>query len=186
MRAGVFCFEVGLMSYPPLSDARETLKPRWYRSPMPPETFRALSRRSDAKGWMQAGGHLAVFIATGALAWVFWAQGLWVLFFIALFVHGTVASFFSGTAPHELGHGTVFQTKWLNRAFLYLFSLIGWWEPLRLCQFAYLPPPLHAAPGWGPGKTSCRCIPLSGALFCCRCSPSTSSPSPGGPSARAG
>jgi fatty acid desaturase len=50
-------------------------------------------------------------------------------FFIALFAHGTVGSFFTGTAPHELGHGTVFRTKWLNKFFLYLFSLLGWWNP---------------------------------------------------------
>ena len=36
---------------------------------------------------------------------------------------------FSGTAPHELGHGTVFRTKWLNKVFLYLFSLLSWWDP---------------------------------------------------------
>ena len=47
---------------------------------------------------------------------------------IALFFHGTVTSFFTGTAPHELGHGTVFKTKWLNKFFLYFFSLIGWWD----------------------------------------------------------
>lgn len=46
----------------------------------------------------------------------------------ALWVHGTVGScFLFGT--HELGHGTVFKTKWLNQAFLYLFSLLSWWDP---------------------------------------------------------
>jgi len=44
-------------------------------------------------------------------------------------MHGTVSSFFKGTAVHELGHGTVFETKWLNKFFLYLFSLISWWNP---------------------------------------------------------
>ena len=45
------------------------------------------------------------------------------------FIHGTISSFFKGTAVHELGHGTVFETKWLNKFFLYLFSLISWWNP---------------------------------------------------------
>ena len=93
------------MTYPPLSDVRETMNVQWYRSPMPPERFRALSRRSDAKGWMQAGGHLALFAATGLLVYATWSTGLWIAFLVALFLHGTVASFFSGTAPHELGHG---------------------------------------------------------------------------------
>ena len=30
---------------------------------------------------------------------------------------------------HELGHGTVFQTKALNKIFLYIFCLLSWWNP---------------------------------------------------------
>ena len=117
------------MAYQPLSDVRDTLKPQWYRSKMPPARFRELLKRDDRKGWAQAGGHFALFCLTGLVVYLTWAQGLWVLFFIALFAHGTVASFFRGTAVHELGHGTVFQTKRLNDVFLYLFSLISWWNP---------------------------------------------------------
>ncbi|WP_029065841.1 fatty acid desaturase [Labrenzia sp. DG1229] len=117
------------MSYQPLSKVRETLKPQWYRSKMPPARFRELSRRDDVKGWFQAGGHFALFCLTGLAVYLTWAQNLWLLFVIALFAHGTVASFFKGTAVHELGHGTVFKTKWLNDFFLYLFSLISWWNP---------------------------------------------------------
>ena len=36
---------------------------------------------------------------------------------------------FSWDSPHELGHGTVFKNKWLNKLFLYLFSLLSWWNP---------------------------------------------------------
>lgn len=117
------------MQYQPLSQVRETLKVQWYRSRMPPARFRELSRRSDRQGWKQAGGHLALFCLTGLATYVTWAQGLWPLFVVALFCHGTVASFFRGTATHELGHGTVFETRWLNKLFLYLFSLISWWNP---------------------------------------------------------
>ena len=66
---------------------------------------------------------------TGALVFVFWAQANWLAFAAALFVHGTIGSFFTGTAPHELGHGTVFRTKALNKIFLYIFSLLSWWNP---------------------------------------------------------
>lgn len=118
-----------MSSYPPLSEVRDTVNVQWYRSPMKPERFRELSKRSDAKGWKQAGGHLALFLLTGALTYYFWAHSMWIGFAIALFAHGTVASFFRGTSVHELGHGTVFETKWLNNAFLYAFSLIGWWNP---------------------------------------------------------
>ena len=58
-------------------------------------------------------------------AYLLFTQQLWWGFFVALFAHGTVASFF--TAPrHELCHTTVFRTKWLNETFLRVFSLLGW------------------------------------------------------------
>jgi fatty acid desaturase len=96
---------------------------------MPPERFRELSKRSNRQGWIQAGGHFGLFSLTGAAVYLTWAQGYWIAFLAALFVHGTVATFFRGTATHELGHGTVFDTKWLNKFFLFLFSLISWWNP---------------------------------------------------------
>ena len=117
------------MTYPPLSEARESLNVQWYRSAMNPQRFRALSRASDYKGWLQAGGHLFLFLLTGALVFLAWFDEAWLAFFFALFVHGTIGTFLRGTAVHELGHGTVFRTKALNKAFLYLFSLLSWWNP---------------------------------------------------------
>lgn len=117
------------MTYQPLSEVRDTLKVNWYRSKLEPAKLREFSKRSDARGWLQAGGHLALFVLTGGLTFLFWWQGNWPAFFITLFAHGTIGSFFAGTAPHELGHGSVFRTKWLNKVFLYLFSLLSWWDP---------------------------------------------------------
>ncbi len=117
------------MTYQELAEVRQTLRVDWYRCPTRPGLLRQLSRRSDRQGWLQAGGHFGLFLLTGALVFFCWWQALWALFFVALFAHGTVTSFFIGTAPHELGHGTVFKTKRLNKIFLYLFSLIGWWDP---------------------------------------------------------
>ena len=116
------------MTYKELSEVRKTLRVDWYRCPTRPGLLRELSRRSDAQGWFQAGGHLALFIITGSLVFLFWSHGLWLAMLLALFCHGTVTTFFRGVAPHELGHGTVFKTKWLNKFFMYLFSLIGWWD----------------------------------------------------------
>lgn len=117
------------MDYPALSDVRNNMQVNWYRTKFDPQKLRELSKRSDLQGWIQAGGHLALFICSGTLVYLFWAAEMWLGFFIALFLHGTIGSFFSGTAPHELGHGSVFKTKWLNQAFLYLFSLLSWWNP---------------------------------------------------------
>ena len=117
------------MSFQPLTEARDNLKIRWYRSKMPPARFRELSKRNDRKAWFQAGGHFALFCLTGALVIWTWSANQWLLFAAALFAHGTFATFFRGTAVHELGHGTVFTSKRLNDFFLYLFSLISWWNP---------------------------------------------------------
>ena len=117
------------MTYKELSEVRQTLRVDWYRCKTRPGLLRELSRRSDIQGWFLAGGHLALVIVTGALVFYFWSQALWLAFLIALFCHGTVTAFVRGNSTHELGHGTVFKTKWLNKFFLYLFSLIGWWDP---------------------------------------------------------
>lgn len=117
------------MTYQPLDEVRKTLKVKWYRSPISHAKLRELSKRSDAQGWLQAGGHLGLYAITGLLVFTFWSQQSWLAFLIALFFHGTVASFFIGVAPHELGHGSVFKTKRLNKIFLYLFSLLSWWDP---------------------------------------------------------
>ncbi len=117
------------MSYPPLDDVRKTLRVKWYRTPIERAKLLELSQRSDLQGWFQAGGHLALFAVTGLLVYLSWANQLWLWFALALFAHGTSGTFFTGNAPHELGHGTVFRTKWLNKFFMYLFSLLSWWDP---------------------------------------------------------
>ena len=117
------------MTFPPLSEVRNNLKPQWYRSKISPDKFRKFSQKSNYKGFLQAGGHFGIFCITGFSVYFSWLNSYWILFPIAVFIHGTVSSFFKGTAVHELGHGTVFKTKWFNKFFLYLFSLISWWNP---------------------------------------------------------
>ena len=111
---------------PSLAEVRNSLRIKWYRCPVEPATLRRLMQRSDLQGWLQAGGHLLLYLATGALTYLLFANGIWLGFALALFIHGTVGAFFKGLATHELGHGTVFRSKWLNRAFLRLFGLISW------------------------------------------------------------
>ena len=116
------------MSYRPLADVRKDLRVEWYRCPIEGAKLRELSRRSDLQGWYQAGGHLALFLLTGAVTYFFWLQQIWMGVVIGLFFHGTVGTFFRGVAGHELVHGSVFRTKILNKVFLYIFSLLGWWD----------------------------------------------------------
>lgn len=113
---------------PPLSEVRKTLQIKWYRCSMEPKKFGEFMKRSDLQGLFQAGGHLCIFCCTGMLVLLFWSKHMWLAMVAALFLHGTVSSCLL-FATHELGHGTVFRTSWLNKFFLYAFSLISWWDP---------------------------------------------------------
>jgi len=115
------------MQHEPLEKVRKELKVKWLRPKIDQEKLRGLNERNDLQGWLQAGGHLGIWLVTGAFVYYFWAQHKWIAFLVALFCHGTVASFFIAAA-HELGHGTVFKTKSLNQTFLYIYSGLGWWD----------------------------------------------------------
>jgi len=84
--------------------------------------------RSDRKGFFQTLPHIALVVLTGALAAVFFEQGQWTLFALALWLEGTFGTFLAGPALHELGHGTVFRTRAFNRFFLRLLALRGLWN----------------------------------------------------------
>ena len=105
----------------------DTRRIEWYRCPIERETLRELTERSDLKGGIQAAGHLALAAATGALTVYCFLEERWIGFVLALFAHGTVASNLH-YACHELGHGTVFRTRWLNALFLRIYSVLAWWN----------------------------------------------------------
>ena len=97
---------------------------RWHRCAIPHETLKTLSRRSDVRAAVHAGGHLALWATTGTTAYLLFQAEIWWGFAVALFAYGTVATFFS--APHhELCHGTVFRTKKLNEIFLRIYSTLA-------------------------------------------------------------
>ena len=96
----------------------------WHRTKLPKELLTKLNERSDWRGWLQTGGFLMVVLITGLSSVYFWKMESWGLFGLCLFLHGTVTSFCIN-AVHELVHGTVFKTKWLNTFFANLFGFIG-------------------------------------------------------------
>lgn len=116
-------------SYRPLSEVKKSLRVKWYRSPIDRQRLRTLSVRTDRQGWKQAGGHVALYLLLAALAGLFWFLNSWLAFWITLWCVGFVATFFKGTAAHELGHGTVFKTKSLNSIFLHAICMVSWWDP---------------------------------------------------------
>lgn len=97
----------------------------WYRSPLPPGAMKMLHTRSDVNGAIQTLGFLGIWTCTAALSLYSFGHWPWWATVLALFGHGTVGSFFVN-AMHELGHGTVFKTKWLNVFFCHICSFLGW------------------------------------------------------------
>jgi fatty acid desaturase len=112
----------------PMQEVRKNFQVRWYRSPIEPARLKELTRRSDLRGWFQTFGFIVLMAITAAATWYFFSRRIWVGFALSLFAHGTIYSFLPGLATHELAHGTVFRTKWLNSLFVRVFSLISWFN----------------------------------------------------------
>jgi rubredoxin-NAD+ reductase len=100
----------------------------WYRTPLDPEVLKELNERSDTLGWLQSGGYLLTVMATGASVFLAYFYLSWPWVIAALFLHGTCSAFMIN-AVHELVHGTVFKTKWLNELFALIFGFLGWHSP---------------------------------------------------------
>ena len=115
--------------------ARKPTPVTWYRSPLERDEMKALLERSDLRALAQTLPHLTLILLTGTAtclaimqpASLFGAWNPWLLLSVPplLLLHGFLCSF-AINAVHELGHGTVFKTKWLNRLFEGVFAFIGW------------------------------------------------------------
>jgi len=97
----------------------------WYRTPLTAAQMKELHRKSDLRGALQTLGYLGLVFGLAGLslhAARFWP---WPVTAACLLVYGMVASFLIN-AVHELGHGTVFRTRWLNRFFCHVCAFFGW------------------------------------------------------------
>lgn len=113
------------------------IKINWYRCKIDKAVMSELMKKSDLRGFIQAGGQLLAFALTGTLAYLAFLQvhrDTWPwalpLLLLALFVHGTIGAFFGGIACHELCHKTPFATPFWNSFFLKVYAFIGWFDPV--------------------------------------------------------
>lgn len=114
----------------------ESIKINWYRCKVDRTVMSELMKRSDARGFLQAGGQLLLFAVTGTLAYLAFrhlntTNWPWMLpaLLLALFAHGTNGTFMGGIACHELCHKTPFATQFWNSFFLRVFAFIAWFDP---------------------------------------------------------
>jgi len=108
-----------------MADTAEEFKVNWYRVPVEKQTLRALTQRSDWKGLLQTVAYLGLLVLTGAAALYAWKRLPLGVFIAVLFVHGTFFGF-TVNAFHELCHGTVFRSRFLNAFFLRIISFVSW------------------------------------------------------------
>jgi fatty acid desaturase len=107
-------------------------KINWYRTPIDREEMRRLTRRSDARGLLQAGSFLVVFAGTALLSWYFFARGWWVPMAAAAYLCCVFQGFVGmQAAVHELAHGTPFRSRWLNEIFYHLYCFLSWNNPVH-------------------------------------------------------
>lgn len=107
---------------------------QWYRVEVPRDVLKKLTTRSDWKAGLQTVGYLLLLAVTAAAAWIAWEATeagefpLWGTILL-VFLHGTMWKFLL-QGFHELVHNTVFKTRWLGTFFLYVYSLLGWHDPV--------------------------------------------------------
>ena len=78
-----------------------------------PPRLRELMQRSDLYGALQLGSHVGAILISGILLWQTWGS-LWAVPLFA--IHGVLINFLYA-GQHELSHGTVFKTQWINVLF---------------------------------------------------------------------
>ena len=114
--------------YAPMREVRKALRVKWYRTPIEKPRLWELMERSDRRAFQQTLGHIGVAVGLGAAAAYFFTQEQWALFGVFLWLFGTVRTFLSGPASHELGHGTAFRTQFFNRFFVRILGVLTFWN----------------------------------------------------------
>lgn len=104
----------------------------WYRFPLDRQTLAAFTRKSDLRGWLQAGSFLLIFACTAAAATVCFLHRLWVPMVLLCYLHSLFHQMVGmAAAVHELSHGTAFKSRAVNEVFYNLFCFLTWNNPVH-------------------------------------------------------
>ncbi len=102
----------------------ESIPVDWERPKIDREIMRVCTQRSDVKGLAHGLGTLAILGTSGTVAYLLFLAQRWGWLALALYIHGGLFAFNPQT--HELSHGTMFRTRWLNSLFQRIFGLVHW------------------------------------------------------------
>jgi len=104
----------------------------WYRVPIDAATLKGFTRKSDLRGFLQAGSFLLIFAATTATACSFFRARMWIPMALVCYLHSLFLNFLGmAAAVHELSHGTVFRSRPVNEFFYNLFCFLTWNNPVH-------------------------------------------------------
>ena len=100
----------------------------WYKPQIDKKLLRELSKRSDFKGFIDVVIFLLALLLSSyfcILSWGTWWTPL------SFFIYGNI--FYSKviSIQHETNHETYFKSRWLNKVFYNLTSLLGGFEAVR-------------------------------------------------------
>ena len=97
--------------YSPLTEVRKNLRINWYRCPIDPKTFRELMQPSDFQGFIQAGGHLFIFLITGGLTLYFCGREIMARIFGIPFPSWYISFIFQRYRRARIGTWNRFQNQ---------------------------------------------------------------------------
>jgi len=106
----------------------EGISIQWHRTKISGRLKAELHSRSDLQGGFQTLGFLGMLLCWGCLAVHLYYTGRQLLAVGFVLLYGMQANFLIN-GMHELGHGNVFRTKWLNSFFMRVVSFFGWLHP---------------------------------------------------------
>lgn len=101
---------------------------KWYKPNIDKKTLKEFSKRSDLKGIADVVLFVVALISSGYLCLVTWGTW-WSL--LALLLYGNIFYCKIISIQHETNHETYFRSRFLNKIFYNLTSLLGGFEAVR-------------------------------------------------------
>ena len=100
----------------------------WYKPNIDKKILKKFSKRSDKKGLLDISLFLIMLSASGYLCIISWGTW-WSL--PSLLLYGNIFYCKVISIQHETNHETYFKTRWLNKIFYSITSLLGGFESVR-------------------------------------------------------
>ena len=100
----------------------------WYKPNINKKILKELSKRSDTKGLLNIMIYLIALLISGYFCILTWGTW-WAL--LSFFVYGNIFYSKAISIQHETNHETFFKSRWLNKLFYHITSLIGGFEQVR-------------------------------------------------------